>query len=48
MGRWLGNRWMLLEKSIESGGGKRTRRTSSDLPVLQRAHAYGQPSGEKN
>jgi hypothetical protein len=39
---------MLFEKSIESGGGKRARRAAADLPVLQRAHADGQPSGEKN
>ena len=48
MRRRMSNRWMLLEKSVESGGGKRTRRAAADLPVLQRAHADGQPSGEKN
>jgi hypothetical protein len=48
MRRRMSNRWMLLEKSIESGGGKRTRRAAADLPVLQRAHADRQPSGEKN
>jgi hypothetical protein len=47
MGRRMSNRWVLIKKSIEGGGGKRTRRASSDFPVLQRAHADRQPSGEK-
>lgn len=37
----MSNRWTLIKKSVESGGGEGARRASPDLPVLESAHFYG-------